>query len=168
MEQCNDATKERYNFEKLLFLLSIILHVYRRDCHNHDNKDIMHQMKQSLPLYIVHCFDAAGYDTSDAICEMSDSSITEIEEYIEERRSYLPYCMRHTSDTSSSLPFKFPPGHRVIISKFISTVKKSLSNQKPKKTQKISKTSTDKTTEPQPKRAKVSSYEDIPTVTENI
>ena len=169
MEQCNDATKERYNFEKLLFLSSIILYVYRLDCHNHDSMDIMHQMKQSLPLYIVHCFDAAGYDTSDAICEMSDSSITEIEEYIEERRSYLPYCMRHTSDTKSSLPFKFPPGHRILISKFISTVKKSLSNQKPKKTQKISKTSnqTDKT-EPQPKRAKVSSYEDIPTVTENI
>ena len=168
MEQCNDATKERYNFEKLLFLLSIILHVYRRDCHNHDNKDIMHQMKQSLPLYIVHCFDAAGYDTSDAIWEMSDSSITEVEEYIEERRSYLPHCMRHTSDTMSSLPFKFPPGYRIVISKFISTVKKSLSNQKPKKTKKNSKTSTDKTTEPQPKRAKVSSYEDIPTVTENI
>ena len=139
MEQCNDATKERYNFEKLLFLSSIILYVYRLDCHNHDSMDIMHQMKQSLPLYIVHCFDAAGYDTSDAICEMSDSSITEIEEYIEERRSYLPYCMRHTSDTKSSLPFKFPPGHRILISKFISAVKKSLSNQKPKKHKKSAK-----------------------------
>ena len=167
MEQCNDATKERYNFEKLLFLSSIILYVYRLDCHNHDSMDIMHQMKQSLPLYIVHCFDAAGYDTSDAICEMSDSSITEIEEYIEERRSYLQIARDTPVIQCLLLPFKFPPGHRIIISKFISTVKKSLSNQNLKNT-KNQQTSTDKTTEPQPKRAKVSSYEDIPTVTENI
>jgi hypothetical protein len=137
---------------------------------DHTEIDIMKLMKQSLPLYIVNCFDAAGYDTADAICEMnSDSSIREIEDYIEKHKSYLPHCMRYTNDTISPLPFKFPPGHRIIISKFISTVKKSF-HQKPKECQKISKTSskTDpgQTTQPQPKRAKV--YEDIPTVTEEI
>ena len=51
-------------------------------------------MNKHLPEYIVNCFLAAGYDSMDVICEMNDNSVTEIEDYIEERKEQYPSCMR--------------------------------------------------------------------------
>uniref|UniRef100_A0A1X7TPR2 Uncharacterized protein n=1 Tax=Amphimedon queenslandica TaxID=400682 RepID=A0A1X7TPR2_AMPQE len=78
-------------------------------------------MKRKLPRYICNCFEEAGYETADAICEMDDESITDLEKYIDERKDELLHCMRRNKCMSE--PFKFPPGHHVIIKKFISSFK---------------------------------------------
>ena len=94
-------------------------------------------MKESLPDYIVNCMLAAGYDDIKIISAMdvTDSegnSISIIENFIEKRFKGDPdYCHNHIS--KSSLPFEFPPGHRLRICNFVHAVKKmyrtSISNK---------------------------------------
>ena len=89
------------------------------DLHEEDN--VMNQMRKKLPQYICNCFEEAGYETADAICEMNDESVTDMEKYIDERKDNLLHCMRRNKCTSE--PFRFPPGHRILIKKFISSFK---------------------------------------------
>ena len=91
------------------------------DLHEEDN--FMNQMRKKLPQYICNCFEEAGYETADAICEMNDESVTGMEKYIDERKDNLLHCMRRNKCTSE--PFRFPPGHRILIKKFISSFKAS-------------------------------------------
>jgi hypothetical protein len=84
--------------------------------------------------YVVQCLLAAGYDAVDAISAIDDDTISEIEKYIDKRKQHYPQCMRpdwssrpdgsRPDDTcQSSLPFEFPPGHRIRINKFAQTIK---------------------------------------------
>ena len=84
---------------------------------------IIHDMKQMLPEYICNCFEVTGFDTKDAIIEMNDKSITEIEQYVDKWKKSLPLCMRQDLNMTA-MPFEFPLGHRILINKFISTIKK--------------------------------------------
>lgn len=130
----------------------------------------MDDIKQSLPPYIVNCFYEAGYDSLDAIIEMNDDSISEIEQYIDERKSDLPHCMRDATDEKSSRSFKFPPGHKIRIRKFIMKHKDLFSPQKPMKSEIVHQKSSnrrDVATQPKSKKQKLS-CEDIPTTTEDI
>ena len=87
-------------------------------------------MKQALPEYIVNCFFAAGYDTTDVITAMDISdnpgnSIELIEKYISERYPKDPrYCNNPDSDILLAKPFEFPPGHRIRICNFICVLRK--------------------------------------------
>ena len=66
---------------------------------------------------------------------MNDDSISEIEQYIDERKSDLPHCMRDATDEKASRSFKFPPGHKIRIRKFIMKHKDLFSPQKPMKSE---------------------------------
>jgi hypothetical protein len=85
-------------------------------------------MKRHLPEYIVNCFIATGYDCIDTICDMNitpgpTNFINEIEAYIEKRKSFLPSCLGSNENFGDSFPFEFPPGHRMQINKFITSLK---------------------------------------------
>ena len=83
-------------------------------------------MKQRLPEYVVNCFVSAGFDTLDVIADMDTSSdpgnsLQAIEDFINaEHASDDPKFSRGTMATST---FKFPPGHRHAITKFMKEVK---------------------------------------------
>lgn len=55
-------------------------------------------MKKSfIPSYIINCFEATGYDTLDAVCEMDgDGSISEIEKYINKQNSVYHHACDQT------------------------------------------------------------------------
>lgn len=89
-------------------------------------------MKKKLPLYIVNCLQAAGYDVPEVIVDMDitqepGNSIKQIEEFIEKRYPDNPeYYGYEPSAASNRLPFEFPPGHRVRICKFVEDVRTRL------------------------------------------
>ena len=92
-------------------------------------------MKQALPEYVVNCFFAAGYDTTDVITAMDISdnpgnSIELIEKYISERYPKDPrYCNNPDSDILLAKPFEFPPGHRIRICNFICALRKKIQGE---------------------------------------
>ena len=78
-----------------------------------------HLLTESLPMYVVKCFTAAGFDTIDVISKMDVStepgnSIEQIEQYI-------------SNEYPDSKSKKFPPGHRLRIQQFVDSVKKRVS-----------------------------------------
>ena len=80
-----------------------------------------------LPEYICNCFEVTGFDTKEAIIEMNDKTINEIEQYVDKWKKSLPSCLRQDLNMKydiTSMPFEFPLGHRILIQKFISTIKK--------------------------------------------
>ena len=84
-------------------------------------------MTEKLPLYVVKCFEAAGFDTLEVIAEMNVSndagnSIEQIEHFISEQFPDDPDYQRGK---------KFPPGHKIRIQKFVAEVKQN----QPKKSQ---------------------------------
>ena len=86
-------------------------------------------MRKMLPSHIVNCFLQTGYDTLDVLAEINNESIAEIEEII---NSDYPNatCFRHQPVPMSvaSLPvFKFSPGHRKRILKFVEEIKRLIS-----------------------------------------
>ena len=86
-------------------------------------------MRKMLPPHIVNCFLQTGYDTLDVLAEINNESIAEIEEII---NSDYPNetCFRHQPVPMSvaSLPvFKFSPGHRKRILKFVEEIKRLIS-----------------------------------------
>ena len=93
-------------------------------------------MSEKLPPYVVNCLQAAGYDVPEVIAEMDisdgpNNSIKVIENFIEKRYPGNPdyFCFHSSSIPSSkTLPFEFPPGHRVRIHNFVREVRKQ--NQK--------------------------------------
>ena len=83
-------------------------------------------MKQNLPSYVVNSFIATGYDTLDVIAEMNDEALAEIEEIMNNEYSG-DACFRNQSSQSSSSAgvFKFQPGHRKRIKKFVEEVQEA-------------------------------------------
>ena len=76
-------------------------------------------MKEALPLYVVKCLTAAGFDTLEVIAEMdvsgdSGNSIEQIEQFISEE---------FPDDIEYARGKKFPPGHKLRIQKFVQTQK---------------------------------------------
>ena len=82
--------------------------------------DVISLMKETLPEY---CFLAAGYDVPEVIASMDISTDkgNSIKKYISENFPGDPK-ISHYSDLPS-IPFQFPPGHRIRICNFISLVK---------------------------------------------
>ena len=77
------------------------------------------------------------FDTNDATIEMNDK--TEIEQYIDKWKKSLPLSMRQDLNKNfdmTAMPFEFLLGHRILINKFISTIKRKKIDQ-PHKTNKI-------------------------------
>jgi len=92
--------------------------------------DIFALMDKQLPSYVVNCLRAAGFDELEVIASMDitdgeENSINKIERYIEKRQKnnpeMLPPCC--TPESMNSLPFEFPPGHRIRICKFVDEIK---------------------------------------------
>lgn len=88
-------------------------------------------MKEKLPLYVVKCFIAAGFDTLEVIAEMNISneagnSIMQIENFISDEYPDDPEHVRGK---------KFPPGHKIRIQKFVTGVKQDSveTEEQPKK-----------------------------------
>ena len=84
--------------------------------------EAQHLLTESLPMYVVKCFTAAGFDTIDVISKMDVStepgnSIEQIEQYIS----------NEYPDYFASKSKKFPPGHRIRIQQFVDSVKKRIS-----------------------------------------
>jgi len=73
----------------------------------------------------MNCLQAAGYDDLEVIASMDvaegekSSCISKIEEFIEKQ------CLppQYPSESVNSIPFEFPPGHRVRICNFVHKVK---------------------------------------------
>ena len=95
--------------------------------------DVNLLMQEILPRYVVNCFQAAGYDELEVVASMDTTesetnSISKIEKYIDSHhksnRAMLP------SFPSESLPFEFPPGHRVQICNFVQEMKRLHRNAK--------------------------------------
>lgn len=81
-------------------------------------------MKKKLPTYIVNCFIATGYDTLDVIADLTNEDITEIEAIIKNDFVGDDRFLNHaTGNTSDMSQFKFQPGHRKRILKFIEEAK---------------------------------------------
>ena len=88
-----------------------------------DSSDVVGLMKQHLPEYIVNCFIVAGFDSVDAICAMDDNTVSVIEEFIDKRKECYPSCIR-PGTCQTSLPFEFPPGHKIRIATFIALMQR--------------------------------------------
>ena len=85
-------------------------------------KEALQLMKQRLPQYVVDSFVSAGFDTLGVIADMDTSdkpgnSLQAIEEFI---NSEHPNDVRFTRGTGT---FKFPPGHRHTIARFVREVR---------------------------------------------
>ena len=86
-------------------------------------REAVTMMRRNLPEYVVNRFVAAGYDALDIIAEMDVSdkpgnSLQVIEEFIAKEYPNDPQYTRCTMAPS----FKFPPGHRQRIAKFVGEV----------------------------------------------
>ena len=97
--------------------------------------DIFTLMDKRLPSYVMNCLKAAGFDELEVIASMDitdgeENSISKIERYIEKRHKnnpeMLPPCS--TPESMNSLPFEFPPGHRIRICKFVEEIKQLSKN----------------------------------------
>ena len=82
-------------------------------------------MRTNLPEYVVNCFVAAGFDTLEVIADMDSSgepgnSLQLIEDFINNEH---PGDTRFTHGTTAASTFKFPPGHRQSIAKFVQQTK---------------------------------------------
>lgn len=81
-------------------------------------------MKMKLPPYIVNSFIATGYDTLDVIADLTDKDITEIEAIIKDDFVGDDRFVNHATGNASDMSlFKFQPGHRKRIHKFIEEAK---------------------------------------------
>ena len=93
--------------------------------------DAISLMKEALPEYVVNCFLAAGYDTTEVITAMVSKTpgnlIELIEKYISEQYPKDPrYCNNPDSDLLFAKRFEFPPGHRIGICNFICALRKKV------------------------------------------
>ena len=82
-------------------------------------------MTEKLPLYVVKCFEAAGFDTLEVIAEMNignepGNSIEQIEHFITDQFPNNPEYQRGK---------KFPPGHKIRIQRFVEEVKNNQSRK---------------------------------------
>ena len=82
-------------------------------------------MTEKLPLYVVKCFEAAGFDTLEVIAEMNvgnepGNSIEQIEHFITDQFPDDPEYQRGK---------KFPPGHKIRIQRLVEEVKQNLSRK---------------------------------------
>ena len=103
--------------------------------------DVLELMRQRLPVYVVNCLLAAGYDVIEVISNMDVSenpgnTINKIENFIERNFPgdcrYVPSSLTHSTEHSQHLAqhstkltanFEFPPGHRERICSFIQEVR---------------------------------------------
>ena len=105
--------------------------------------DVLELMRQRLPVYVVNCLLAAGYDVIEVISNMDVSenpgnTINKIENFIEKYfpgdcqyvPSSLPHSMEHSQhlahdqhSTKLTANFEFPPGHRERICNFVQEVR---------------------------------------------
>ena len=96
--------------------------------------DVNLLMQQQLPRYVVNCLQAAGYDELEVIASMDTnegeaSSISKIEKYIEKYHKSNPDMLpSYSTESSTSLPFEFPPGHRIRICNFVHEIKQLYRN----------------------------------------
>ena len=92
----------------------------------HFRLNVVAEMRERLPPYIVECFLVSGFDDIDAIVEMNTddgpkNTISVVESFIDKRKANLPQCMGLHQMPND--PFEFPPGHRLRIKKFVSEMK---------------------------------------------
>ncbi len=94
-------------------------------------------MRKVFPEYIVQCLIMSGFDSYDAISEMDidaahpGNSIGVIEDFIDKHK--FQHCMSHVHQHNTSLPFRFPPGHKILIEKFVREMKKNKKREKREK-----------------------------------
>ena len=103
------------------------------------SSDALELMRQRLPVYVVNCFLAAGYDVPEVISNMDVSenpgnTINKIENFIEKTFPgdcrYYPSSLTHSTEhsqhndsTKLTANFEFPPGHRERICSFVQEVR---------------------------------------------
>ena len=98
--------------------------------------DVNLLMQERLPRYVVNCLQAAGYDELEVIASMDTnegeaSSISKIEKYIERHHKSNPDMQSsYSTESCTSLPFEFPPGHRIRICNFVQEIKQLYRNTK--------------------------------------
>ena len=104
--------------------------------YHEDKTAIQSLMKEHLPEYIMNCFIAAGYDTAGIIACMTVSDPPGNNDSIHEMQRYIamecPDVERYCHPITSVA--KFPPGHVILIKKFIKIVKETLSTKNGKDT----------------------------------
>ena len=88
----------------------------------------MTPFKHDFYPYVMKCLLLSGYDEKDFIqamdtTENEGNSISTIERYINERHRDDPELNFGLCSGNPSLPFQFPPGHRLWICNFVKKVK---------------------------------------------
>ena len=83
-------------------------------------------MQQRLPQYVVNCLIASGFDTLPLLADMDVKSLDDVEQFCGSIQGQL---IQNPISTMASGSFKFPPGHRRAILKFIEEVS-NLQNEK--------------------------------------
>lgn len=98
--------------------------------------DVKKEMKRNFfPDYIIESFIMSGYDNHLALLDMDVSehqgnSIQVIEEYIDDNK--FENCMSSVHHKNKQYPFKFPPGHKLLIRKFVRDMKERWGEKKRK------------------------------------
>lgn len=92
-------------------------------------------MRKKLPGYVVDSLVAAGFDTLETISDMDisskqDNSLQLIEEFVS---SEYPNDPRFSRGVTASGSFKFPPGHRQSIEKFIKDIREQRKERESRK-----------------------------------
>ena len=76
-------------------------------------------MQQRLPEYVVNCLMSSGYDTLPLTADMDMKSLDDVEQFC---GSFQGQLMQYPISTMASGSFKFLPGQRKAILKFIEEV----------------------------------------------
>ena len=84
---------------------------------------------QKLPTYVANCLVAAGFDDIHSIRELNVSGLNNsIEDFIDKRKDIFTNCMG--PNNYSSLPFEFPPGHKIRLIKCIQEIQNKYGGSK--------------------------------------
>ena len=112
---------------KNLFVMAFYLLFVRRDSDfaspDVSSPELLSLIKEKLSGYIQKCFLASGLDTEESIAYMDVHSVKTMKPFVLKQFSHDPSKHSKFLPTSSGSSFEFPPGHKVLILRFIKQVK---------------------------------------------
>ena len=87
--------------------------------------ELLSLMKEKLPIYVVKCFLASGYDCEENISYMNEDAVNAMEKFVQKRFSHESSMQSQFLPIDPDSLFEFPPGHKASIFRFIKQVKEN-------------------------------------------
>ena len=87
--------------------------------------ELLSLMKEKLPIYVVKCFLASGYDSEENISYMNEDAVNAMEKFVQKRFSHESSMQSQFLPSDPDSLFEFPPGHKASIFRFIKQVKEN-------------------------------------------